>query len=1732
MQMKRMLLAAAGAALIVIAAGCQNGWQAPPWEVRCYLGPPDPAQVYTDDDSTPSKTWQYNMSKVRGRWVCPYCGYSTETVPDPTNPPTCPSPWMVIGSGAGQHPPGVRLQFVPLKQCFLASTGPLVADPNGNQVHAIIGKPFHPNTSGDPNNPEPGSVVHVAVSGLQDNPNVVEGEDYVRFAFLMPGAKFPAARVSIDSNMNELNLDSNDVGVNPVRVTDGQEFWVQQYVNTFYMQFWWPPPVPMLTVTCVRVYSSQDGLVFYGVYWGAGSSTPGDVRILTADGALRVDVPDASAPAPPPGGNGWSPNPVNRVTHLTVDANVVVVPRGEDTTPDPDFHSVPPLAMVPGAQPQWPQKQNYFVIPSNGRVADWQTPVAATGNPPQHFYVIPQGAVGKGWVVVQWRDATYTDPAAFNRISNPLDNQMRTRNGITWWYERRCEWHYDWLTVSGSSIYTDLWGNCEAAASGTDLRNVHTPTANEDDPPPYIACAFISARPHVPPTGNFWVHGSVSEQLEPDPDPNSPDGHAVVVVGEVSGNNVSGTYEPGTRTVQRSFTLVNRLNEVKICPACGSVNDRNASTCRFCGESLGSVKPRSPWLSAFVDIDVPPEVDMPGDRYSDPLNPKPDYHAAIPDTALEVGPHGGWYYGPRIASMWIGFDLPKYLPPSVPPGANPAVNDLNSDPGYRGRLVVFHRPTSEERTADFTAARVNGYPLDTNWRWDAYYRCAFCGAKHDAPGPCQNGGDQGVKVCPVCGTIFKRTVNTCPFCGENLQNWPRDGTFCGLNHVDEMGISAEEYEPFEVLVSVGRKCEIAAKQAAVTLGRVAPGVPAGEPDTTVGTSSPAKPEPSDVSPAAGVAVMNEGNVSASVQTLGTDLHNAAVSAGELSAGGSAQRSPMTIGTVSAQPLSGTQPLRAVRAEPGAAEGFPALEIVQAGMLGKPVPLGQPAGVHSGLAVFFFDLNGNGALDFFDASQNVVTNTANAAFDPIRDLPLEPVAAADMKVRVAETAFVGNDYFSSDMWPALTFGYTGVGGDANSLLLAFSTNRPPAGTVNAANPPRTGPPPAEPNEPINVDYLSAGLLTDPNDPLYRHYQWRLSGSNLDNPHALTVDATPGTINGAPFLLDSRNLDNNWYAFWHKRRPTQAGVESSVRFNSTASGPSSDFSATNEGWMFTTGLPMMGLRAVVAPTAQGGGNETWLFWHSGARGSQRIYFLRGFDPANPQRGDPLPLDNSFGSQPHRETAPVWLPDGTAVDARKPAAGPFAYAKDPHAWAATEYVPGGGTDLVINVIFSGYVRHEENADICWVKFRAGNLANGPQFAAQRQNNWGKKAFPRLQGRVQIPGTNVWAGEELAADAKRQTFASRHLDWVVRSGPNFDFGRQPDWDAGAGNPVDPRLLLAVSVGGANPGVSVYEITWQHSQSTWLRARNAYVVQPRLRLIAGNDVLAGLAYPGDPMPYRLVDPHTAGQPQPAPLQLEIAPAAGRVRFSAPLMNTEAPDDPGALINTRVLPNALDVQLFADYTPMIWRITRDPDNDDCPWAFWNSNQNGYLIFFWRRWYQVEEGTQGMRSSFMYKLWVPGVRVTKPPIAGNATVYRWNGSGWVDITADCDIYTQSGAIVIRNFRITSTPWRIRVVYTPAGAAGPVTEEYTALGWTLPKQVPVETDVSLGPFAVAAEAYTALGVPVVKFWLAWTSPRALLDLRPPASGGGGLVQSSDVYLATVVPEVNSLIAEPVQASLLTP
>jgi hypothetical protein len=93
-----------------------------------------------------------------------------------------------------------------------------------------------------------------------------------------------------------------------------------------------------------------------------------------------------------------------------------------------------------------------------------------------------------------------------------------------------------------------------------------------------------------------------------------------------------------------------------------------------------------------------------------------------------------------------------------------------------------------------------------------------------------------------------------------------------------------------------------------------------------------------------------------------------------------------------------------------------------------------------------------------------------------------------------------------------------------------------------------------------------------------------------------------------------------------------------------------------------------------------------------------------------------------------------------------------------------------------------------------------------------------------------------------------------------------------------------------------------------------------------------------------------------------------------------------------------------------------------------------------------------------------------------------------------------------------------------------------GWSQETAIPIDSVLMEGPLRVVEETYRVPALPVNnpdmlvgrRYWVFWSSPRPMYDLRDVSDGGSRVRQSSDVFYCTVTPEFPSLVRDRLAAS----
>ena len=1135
------------------------------------------------------------------------------------------------------------------------------------------------------------------------------------------------------------------------------------------------------------------------------------------------------------------------------------------------------------------------------------------------------------------------------------------------------------------------------------------------------------------------------------------------------------------------------------------------------------------------------------------------------------------------ANLAAQVEIPRYQSASVPAsvaGAN-WQNDFVRDQGYKGSAVVWDDlcTSSQPEWVVTDVVQQAGKPalgaqpalgalidnLPAGWDpnqvqgvtryagnglWDQFYKCPDCGKMHPLSGTCRyfhytagtpggyteaTGADPmacpGHFECPTCGNSYSVAQitllgagNVCPFDGATL-------TRRQPNLLTEADLQAEEYDNVDLQVSVSRKVDMIANQATVDLGRTSPGVRDGYPDTTVGIPPAGeKPLGSDLSRVTPTSVGNEGNVTVPswVATGGTSdslLSRVDADPGQYGRERLAAMLPINSAAWGGSlfpyttdgALLSTAPRTWVLASqvPGETASMSAWLNWQAGITAKPLLLGQPLGSYGGNTITFVDLNGNGLLDFWKRSLGLFTTTALWPFDPGQDIALEPVSIAGVQLRVAEARLPYDDFYALDASPTMRFDYSAPGVPSRMQTI-WATNR--ASLSSAANtvalnsdaPAGAGPAAtARGDWPINLAYANTGApITDANDPYYRGYLWSSTQAEAITSTSITMDPKgAGTTNGSPYTYT--DAAGNAWLVWHQRLNHAGATQSTLEFAST----------TDAAWhgsqhIYATGLPKEHIRGFLE-----NGQGQWYFWDSGESGARDVYFRSRFTGTPDEHEAKLPVSNAVPLSARTDVATAADENGVYNrSVKKLSHSPFVYTKDPFPVEMT-----GITPRRVNCFFAGFSRASQSSDICWTQYDEANLAG-----FDSKSNFGKMPFARITGNLQLPliGVGTNPGEQLKSDGLRQAFATRHLDWVIHDdGQGNDFGRNVQ-----SAPWNPRFYVAIVHGTPGyvvpPTIDRYALSWTNPNDVYDRVRGVYAVRPTLQPIAFTGYAApALAAATVMAGGQLRDRHAVLTGRDVPVGLEIDPASGTLRFSAPLFNIDNPADQECVFNTTLAGcgDILDVVVYGDYQPYVYRITNAGGGDDSPSAFWEGSTTQRLVLFWRRNYAASQPPHFGRSAVMYKAWSLSVPLHYPPVT-NLTV---DGTAFAATQ-----YDPVNGIV--PFSLPDGRSGVTHVFAYTDAAGiRRTERHQVMGWSADMPAPVNSVTAEGPLTVVPEQYqytvinANTGRPntlsATRYWLTWASPRAVFDLRAVANNGNAIHQSADIYSAAVTPQFDNLPRE---------
>lgn len=1743
----------------------------PPWDVRAFLS------TYTDDGSAArpvpptTSTWTWNFTAVRKTWACPFCGYSTYWQDATPGDDVCPNPW-----GLASHPANVTLARLDPKTRMLGTVSALSCDADGDRGLPLIGRPFHPGGLVEPDwnaNPSPweptapvdranvASYLTARAANLNAGatPLIADGQG-LRFLVIEPGSVRAAAGYAyIDPSeavtetptyyMTEggpggATPDQYTVSINPYRVSDGDVYYIRHHEENV---------AGATTAVEVDVYSTLYGSEFAsgGQILGFASydGTPGGCQVITNSGALRIWVPRQLAAD---GAGTW-------LLKIVIQSNTRTLPSPDEMNynavygadlytalTEPDFTAGIGADLSAGKQP--------YVVADTTRVPLIATADAADGvdypvaektvngtftTDEIWPYRMPPEAAGVGRLMVQWNDLAAL--SAMQSATHPVDN-------VTVYYRTGREWYY---LADLANYSTRLISNA-AVANNTAIGALNYA---------YLDSRFMCARTDVNLTYDNWARWEPAPDAVVDHGPAELDtedatgGLAEIIIGTLQligppADGYGGEFNPGTRTPAREFTIANRSPAAMVaCTDVGGCGSRYLASvyspgdpCPACGVPLLAAPGRA---DVAYDAHTAPQVTVDGvERFMTP-------------TALRFLPGLPVPMGSPDFVQEVYADLPAYQPPSVPMGATPFENDIANDIGYHGMMVAFNRP-------DVSAAG-----NDADLGWDVYFRSPNTGNTFGDPSETADVAESEM-VCPVCEVRYSSLVapTDCLYCGAAL------GT--DTPPVPEWTLTAEEFDPFGLQVSVLRQTSLAADARIVDLGWVAPGVPATGPnttDTSVTMAPSAQPTPVDVSSRPELTVRNEGNIDTFTEMRSGHLFRTEIDPEVRSYARWGQSVPLTVGSLfrfRPGDVAFAGPWRLFRQDATGAAGLPASALLQAGARNdtaypgiiKPVPMGQPVGNYANELALFVDLNGNGALDFYDALAGSTTSALNE-FDPDVDEPYEPVASFATRMRVVESRLPQNDFYSPDTQPAMLY-------DAarNNLQVLWTGQRAAPAAAGSAAPAGTSAAdvPA-PSDPTNILYANAALNLFGPDPLYRGWMWGTDAAgDPSDALALSISATPNERNSSPTAFADAASGTRW-ALWHQSLTSAAGASSLLRFDSSTTVDWDGSGATE--FLFGTSGAQKGLTAFARPNAA---NEIWTLWHTGPAGRESIRFRPEFNPTSGVVVPDYALEVSNAA--HAGQVGFFF-DGTNRWL-KPAQTPFTYVRDASAFGGYVGDPAD-PEFAMDVFFTGHIRALGNSDICWTRFNFGRPTD-PNFPiVGAATNYGKVAFPRVTNPVIPsltpapaihPSTRMpaiydatgtvrgYAGEQFAASPRRQSFQSRDIDWVVSARVDdpadpavpFNFATKPDWtgwETGGGpgleEYVDPKFYLGVISETAGVRTqTLYALSW--TTGAYDASTGLVQVTPVLTGIGAAGTFTLPLNPGHPdndhlgeliAPSARPDATAAGAFAAAgnyedwpSVTLSINPASGTLGWSSHLFNPDNPADPLAVFNTDNTTDLVDVVMYGDYTPYVRRVTTDQADDDSPSAFYDLGGSSRLTVFWRRSYGDTDTPHFGRPSFMHRSYTTALQLAQPPVPlGRITQV-------LDLTTGVEppwaLASAENGIVLIDPNATSYPGyaghRIQVTYTDANGFTQV-EQHRVVGWSIETPVPVNTVISEGPLRVVPEVYTVPGATfeTVRYWLIWASARPVFDLRPETAGGQVVQQSADVYMAAVAPEYGSLIAD---------
>lgn len=1685
--MRRLLMALLAA--VALVACMAPAWAQSPYEVRAYAG-----GLTADTDYH-----LYDLAKIRAKYVCPYCGYSSY------EPGDCPDPFEASG-----HPATVALIQVPLARraerivdIALQDMNADVADylyhnaDNDEIGRAVLGKVFHPENSSRTTE----STLYLESSNLVDASTTdnITSTSHLRYFVMSPGVTRPAA-MQMYPTLEPAASPSPTVGVNPYRVDNGDVWFVK-------FEYWTTGVAPLI--------EHHLSCYMYSRLYGLDLSVEGDdadiadadteITFLSNSGAIAFRLTPS--------------NYANGTTYtyrFEIASNCQTIPGQEDMS-----------EITEGTLPA--NSRDAWLTPTDGVITSLSD-VAETGMPPHLTYLLAANQFGVGMAAVQYAGDADTSGDV------ETDNNHR--------YYNDGEWQYDWTTEVT---------NADVANSNNNFTST-APSA------PYVRyigeCRFMSSRVDAQPGGGTYPNVAVGA-VPYGPGANTPAREINVAnraaedvvtrrcpfCGNTTIDDVCALHTTAntTASLRRSFlTGLGMWRELMVV-----THDETDSDLHFTRSMVSedALKPHDAGARIGAEVDGTQAFHLEMPAYQAPSIPAVDLaHGWINDQANDDSYQGGLMVFANLGQdEVVDFDNSRNALSENwdvfyrCPDCGVLMTDPSNHPANGCTGHTYCPITGIEYPYGDTECQFSGATLETfaysDSEYAEYLEHTLQSEEYDITNLAvsvlrkaeMRARNEGVPLGRIEPGV---TINRPDTNIQGLLN----GVTASPSNISPYASVVEAYED-----AANPTVPAAANVGIANGGNVYAPIRMGSLfDPATGLHDGALPYFSRV-----------------------DLP-----AYDYSFGRIGQSTPLTHQTIAGYGIDSSNALSSefslLPASTFASGGKPYNARLTAGYTARPVPLGQPVGTYVGQTLMYLDTDGDGALDFdhWNAAAGDDTDTSVDEFDPLVDRPLEPVFdRVTGEARVFGSRIPQNDYLSMDTSPTAT---VRSGADVQVIWLG---NRPSAAgaAIDTACPPGDGSSDIPSSSaPINLLYATANYndAMDDDDPLYRGYQWAMANATeLEDAHNITADATDGTVNMSPWALGTGA--NRWL-FWQRRLRHPGGVESTLRFDATSSQGWNG--SDNTEWLYGSGLPKENLRSFVDNDGElwlfwhtgDQGKEHLMYRWDFTPGTNDNN--EGPVPVTNRAPQEWRADTFATIDPRDVTATVGL--------KKPSSSPFVYEKDPSAYLGPTgmvnlFFSGytrseGQADICWERFDPAGMDGKDAAYPNYGKlaFRKTSAEQGP-YIYTANGTWAQMPEElRPNGMRQVFASRHldWichdngSGDNFAVSPAGPDPANITLD---------DTDADYIWNQ---NFIDPTFCIALTYDdpndGARPAAHLYYVTWDRGE--YYRARGIYRVTPKLIPLTGAGVPGGIV---DGSGYLLQDPSVTAlraQGQTVPdrnVTLDINPATGTLAFSSPLFDVDRPADPLTVFNSSMSlgggQNLIDATVFGSYHPFIYRVTRDGADDDCPSAFHVYTVDPTRVtVFWRRNYPVSSTPHFGRSALMHKSFTTSIHVAKSPITSvTSCVNAYNTGQAITYAADADAL-EDGFLGFDPDYVGRT---VKVEYV-SGDGNTYTEYHEVPGWSADTPIPVKTGGSEGHFVVKPEVYTVPdgygdNTRAIRYWLFWTGFGSVYDLRvlnqnmPGTTPNAGprtgrdpiIMQSSDVYTAVVSPKAGAPVREKNAASV---